>query len=260
MQKEALKFESSCILEGMTSLRSLIAASEQGINTRSINALYYDASRTDKIKKELAYLKNVSARMGDFPIIPISPEALEKKTLGNSHGGIIAECGKRDLPLLKSSISSIRPGFYVMIQGIEDPYNFGYALRSLYACGGDGIILAERNWMSAAGVVARASAGASERFPIYISDPSEAVDIFHALKHTVVCADERTDKLLHRTPLKKPLLLIVGGERRGISRAILDRADILVKIPYGRAFNASLSAASAATIMAYEIARQNELS
>ena len=32
-------------------------------------------------------------------------------------------------------------GFYVMIEGIEDPYNFGYALRSLYAAGADGVIL-----------------------------------------------------------------------------------------------------------------------
>ena len=260
MQKEAVKFEDSCIMEGMTSLRALIAARELSVNDRPIERVFYDASREEKIKKELSYLRHVSERMGDFPILPLSPEELSEKTLGNSHGGIIAECGKRTLPQLKSSIQQIRPGFYAMIQGIEDPYNFGYALRSLYACGIDGIILAERNWMSAAGVVARASAGASEQLPIYVSEPHEAISLFKELDHTVVCADERTDNLLHTTPLKKPLLLIVGGERRGISRSILESADVLVKIPYGRDFHASLSAASAATIMAYEIARQNGFS
>ncbi len=260
MQKEALKFENSSILEGMTSLRALIAARESGINDRRISAVYYDAARRDKIAKELAYLGHVSERMDGFSILPLSKEELQKKTLGNSHGGIIAECGERNLPQLKSLISEIPHGFYAMIQGIEDPYNFGYALRSLYACGADGIVLAERNWMSAAGVVARASAGASERFPVYIADPLEAVTFFREKGHSVVCADERTENLLHTTPLKKPILLIVGGERRGISRAILDQADILVKIPYGRDFAASLSAASAVTIMAYEIARQNGFS
>ncbi len=257
MQKESLKFENSSILEGMTSLRALIAARESGINDRPIHAVYYDVQRRDKIAKELAYLGHVSERFDNFPILPLTEEELAQKTLGNSHGGIIAECGKRNLPQLKRQISTISPGFYAMIQGIEDPYNFGYALRSLYACGADGIILSERNWMSAAGVVARASAGASERFPIYIADPLDAVDFFHGIEHTVVCADERTENLLHKTPMKKPILLIVGGERRGISRALLERADTLVKIPYARPFAASLSAASAATIMAYEIARQN---
>ncbi len=257
MQKEPLKFQDSFIMEGMTSIRSLIAAREHGINDRKIYRVFYDTTRAEKIKKVLAYLGHVSERMDGFPILPISPGEMDERTLGNSHGGIIAECGKRSLPQIKSAILDIPRGFYVMIQGIEDPYNFGYALRSLYACGVDGIILAERNWMSAAGVVARASAGASEQLPIFVADASDAISLFHSIGHMVVCADERTDNLLHTTQLKKPLLLVVGGERRGISRAILENADILVKIPYGRPFNASLSAASAATIMAYEIARQN---
>jgi 23S rRNA (guanosine2251-2'-O)-methyltransferase len=161
------------------------------------------------------------------------------------------------LPPLHTAKDITKTGFYAMIQGIEDPYNFGYAIRSLYACGVDGIVLPERNWLSAAGVVARSSAGASEMLPVYTSDPLEATDFFHDCHYTVVCADERTDHLLHKTPLKKPILLIVGGERRGISRTLLDKADLLVKIGYGREFRASLSAASATTMMAYEIFRQN---
>ena len=145
-----------------------------------------------------------------------------------------------------------------MIEGIEDPYNFGYALRSLYACGCDGIILPERNWMSAAGVVCRSSAGASELFSIYkASDASDAVLEMKKRGYTVVCAHEDTDNLLGKCELKKPLLLIVGGEKRGISEKITELADIKVKIDYAREFRASLSAASAATMFAYEIMRQN---
>ena len=144
-----------------------------------------------------------------------------------------------------------------MIQGIEDPYNFGYSLRSLYACGCTGIILPERNWMTAAGVVARSSAGASELFPIFKADPEDAVDIFHSRNYSVVCADERTDNILGVCELKYPLLLIVGGEKRGISRSLIEKTDVLVKINYAREFKASLSAASATTMFAYEIMRQN---
>ena len=55
----------------------------------------------------------------------------------------------------------------------------------------------------------------------------------------------------------KPLFLIVGGEKRGISRKLLDRADLIVRIDYGRAFRGSLSAASACAMLGYEVLRQN---
>ena len=188
----------------------------------------------------------------------VQSEEIDRLALGTTHGGVLAVCGERTLPRLSDCVEEIGDkGFFAMIQGIEDPYNFGYALRSLYACGASGIILSERNWLSAAGVVARSSAGASERFRVFVAEPSEAVEIFHQRGYTVVCADERTDNVLHETTLKKPLLLIVGGERRGISKSVFEQADVVVKIPYGRDFRASLSAASAATILGYEILRQN---
>jgi 23S rRNA (guanosine2251-2'-O)-methyltransferase len=77
--------------------------------------------------------------------------------------------------------------------------------------------------------------------------------------YSVVCADERTDNILGKCDLPLPILLIVGGEKRGISREILNLADVLVKIDYARDFNASLSAASATTMFAYEIMRQNKI-
>ena len=79
-----------------------------------------------------------------------------------------------------------------------------------------------------------------------------------SLGYTVVCADENTDNLLGETELKKPILLIVGGEKRGISAKILELCDKKVKIPYGRDFKASLSAASAVTMFAYDILRQSD--
>ena len=57
--------------------------------------------------------------------------------------------------------------------------------------------------------------------------------------------------------MRKPLFLIVGGEKRGISAAALAEADTIVRIDYGRAFGGSLSAASAAAMLGYEVLRQN---
>ena len=259
MQKEYLKFEDDLCFEGMTSIRAIIAGIDSGTNNRQISSILIDKDKMSKNAKTIGYLRAVSTKYG-FDIRETSAENLEEITLGNSHGVIVAICKERTIPILTNEIftNEIKQnGFYAMIQGIEDPYNFGYALRSLYAVGCDGIILGERNWMSAAGVVCRSSAGASEMFPVYKCDEIDAAKLFKNNGYNIVCADERTDNILGECDLHFPILLVVGGEKRGISRALLDLADTLVKIPYGRKFNASLSAASATTMFAYEIMRQN---
>jgi len=257
MIKETTRFRDSTIFGGMTSIRAIIKGIDQGENSRRITTIIYDKEKTRKNAKSLGYLRAVSRKYG-FTIEESDFEHIEEIAIGTSHGGIIAMATEREFPILSADTSLPVRGFYAMIEGIEDPYNFGYALRSLYACGCDGIVLSERNWMSAAGVVCRSSAGASEMFSMYRSTSAEAVvDEFKRRGYTVVCADENTELVLGKCELKKPLLLIIGGEKRGISEKIISKADIKVKIDYAREFRASLSAASATTMFAYEIMRQN---
>ena len=256
MIKEDIKFENSVVFEGMTSIRSIIKGTESKYNDRVIEKILFDKAKLKKISKDVGYLRAVSEKF-EFELVESNTEEIDKLTLGSSHGGLVAIAKERTIPYLSDECDIAQGGFYCMIQGIEDPYNLGYSLRSLYACGCDGIILPERNWMSAAGVVARSSAGASEILPMYKSDAITCADIFHSLGYKIVCADERTDNVLGKCKLKKPILLIVGGEKRGISKELLEKTDMLVKIDYAREFRASLSAASATTMFAYEIMRQN---
>ena len=262
MIKETVKFEDSTVFEGMTSIRALLEAKKNGVNDRRIYEIIYDSEKYSKgkISKEVAYLKRISDEFG-FSVTPADSEHINEITLGNSHGGIIAKCGERSLPTVYDSKSEILPrGFYIMIEGIEDPYNFGYAIRSLYALGASGIVLPERNWFSAAGVVARSSAGASELIPSYVSKNTiDTIDVFKQLGYKIVAADENTDITLDTADLSMPIFLIVGGEKRGISGNILSSVDVKVKIEYERSFRASLSAASAVTVFGYEIFKQNKI-
>ena len=256
MIKEETKFVDSTVFEGMTSIRAILSAIDNKISDRKIIKILFDKNKYHKNAKNIGYLKAVSQKY-EFTVFESTAEEIEKYTLGNTHGGIIAFANERTIPTLAPTCDIKENGFYCMIEGIEDPYNFGYSLRSLYATGCDGIILPERNWMSAAGVVSRSSAGASELFPIFKSDAITAAEIFKEKGYTIVCADENTENVLGKCELKLPILLIVGGEKRGISASLMKYADIRVKIDYKREFNASLSAASATTMFAYEIMRQN---
>lgn len=255
MKKEESRYTDAVIFEGMTSLRAVIRAMEEKISDRKILRVIADESKKHSRAKELSWLSYKSRELG-FPIEYTDSASIDALTVGSSHGGIIFECTARTIPSLSDS-TDICGEFFVMLEGIEDPYNFGYALRSLYSCGADGVILSPRNWMSASGVVCRSSAGASELLQAYICDSNESAQIFKNKGYRIACAGIRDSISSFDADLRKPILLIVGGEKRGISRTLLDTADIIVRIDYGREFSGSLSAASAATILGYEIMRQN---
>ena len=256
MIKEESRFKDSCVFEGMTSIRALIDnLKDEKDNARKIEKILYDMQKEKSKSKELGYLKKMAELFG-FTVEGATSKEIDSYTVGASHGGIIALCAERAYPTL-SADAIVENGFYVMIEGIEDPYNFGYALRSIYAAGADGIILSERNWLSAAGVVCRSSAGASERLNTYIAT-DDFISTFKAKNYKVVCADIKNSVSVYEADLKKPILLIVGGEKRGISASILKEADQIVRIDYGRRFDAALSAASASTILAFEIFRNNK--
>ena len=254
MKKEASRQVPGTLFEGMTSTRAVIRAMEEGISDRRILRLLAAEEKKTARAKELSWLTRMAEKHG-FTIEYIPESELDAVTVGGSHGGIAAECTDRTVPLLTDI--PVTGGFWVMLEGIEDPYNFGYAIRSLYACGADGIVLSPRNWMSAAGVVCRSSAGASELLPVAVSDPAEAARFFKRKGYRVLCAGIRNSVSSFACDMRKPLFLIVGGEKRGISASLLSEADEIVRIDYGREFPGSLSAASAASMLGYEVMRQN---
>ena len=223
MKKEAQKQQPSNLFEGMVSVRAVLEAAENGFNDRKILTICYAAE-------------------------------IEKTALGTTHGGVLAKCSERTLPRLETVEKN---GFYMMLEGIEDPYNFGYALRSLYAAGVDGVILPPRNWMSAAGVVCRASAGASEKLPLYLCDTADSLSLFHKNGYRIYAADTENAVSVYDASLARPLYLIVGGEKRGISAKTLQQADEIIRLDYGRPDQFALSAASAASVLAFEVYRQN---
>lgn len=255
--KESEKFREETIFEGTTSIYALFDGIEKGINNRKIEKVMFDMTKVESKSRDLRFLRKKSQELG-FELELCAPQKIDALTIGSTHGGIIAECSPRTFCNIEdASDRIISKGFYVMIEGIEDPYNFGYALRSLYASGADGVILSPRNWMSAAGVVARASAGTSELFEIFVGEPLAAIKTLKSKGYKTVAAGIRNSVSIYEADLKKPIFLIVGGEKRGISRAVLDCSDETVRIDYGRSFRGSLSAAAASTVIAFEIMHQS---
>lgn len=92
---------------------------------------------------------------------------------------------------------------------------------------------------------------------MYVSEPASAIELFKAKGYKVVCAGIRDSESIFDTDLSYPLLVILGGEKRGISRNVLDMADKVVRIDYGGEFGGSLSTSAAAAVFGFEILRYN---
>ena len=242
------------IFEGMTSLSAVIKSICELDSDRKIVKILYDEARSRQKSRELKFLAHKAQEL-DFTLEASSSAIIDELCAGKTHGGIAAVCTKRSFP--KLDVNFLTSGsFFALIDGIEDPYNFGYSVRSLYAAGVDGIVLPERNWMDFAGTVARSAAGTSELASICFCSSLDAVKFFKDNGFEVVCAGIRDSVSIYEHDFSKPVLLVVGGEKRGISGQILELSDVNVRIDYAREFMGSLPSASAISVIAFEIARQ----
>jgi 23S rRNA (guanosine2251-2'-O)-methyltransferase len=243
-----LNAEEDAVLEGLVAVRAALHA-----QSRELRRILIRTGPSDRATDQVAE----RARLQGVTVERVPAEEIDSLATGRTHGGVIAVAGPRRYSSLDDLGPEATMPFLALLDGIEDPFNFGYALRSLYAAGAHGAVLAPRNWMSAAGTVARASAGASELLPLAVAAPLEAIDHCSARGLTVVCAAGARDALpVYEIDLRRPLLLVIGGERRGISRNVLARADVVTQIPYGRDFRGSLGTTSAVAVLAFEVLRQ----
>jgi 23S rRNA (guanosine2251-2'-O)-methyltransferase len=238
-------------LEGHISVQ---AALESG--NREVQAIYL---RRERLSRAAVQVERM-ARAAGVPVERVDDDTINALAEGHTHGGVVARVGPRQFTPLEELLPGHGRPFIVMLDGIEDPFNFGAALRALYAAGLDGLVVRPRNWMSAASVVARTSAGASELIPTAVAESVlDATLVFRAHGLTVGCTASKKRALsIYEVDLSVPLFLVIGGERRGITRSFIDQADVLLRIPYGQAFKRSLGTASAAAVLAFEVMRQRD--
>lgn len=175
-------------------------------------------------------------------------------TLDSRPGGIVAEVGERSF-LAPDALWDEPLPFVAHMDGVEDPFNFGQAVRTLYASGSDGVLLPERNWMTATATVTRSSAGASEFMPMAIQSATDAVEAAISRGVAVIATSDRAERDIHEVDLSRAVLVLFGGEKRGVTRSLLSRVET-VRIPYGRQFPRSLGTVAATSVVAFEVMRQ----
>jgi 23S rRNA (guanosine2251-2'-O)-methyltransferase len=236
------------VLEGHVSVEAALEAGERRVHR--IWAVRPGDRRLGRLR--------ALARERGVIIEQVDAEAIGELASGRTHGGVIGLVGPRRMRTVARLLAEAgeRP-LIVMLDGIEDPYNFGQAVRALYAAGVDGLVV-RRSWETAVATVVRASAGTSELLPTATATSAEeAATVCRLAGMRVACAiaDAAGDDL-HDADLTGGLFLLIGGERRGVTRSFVEQADQLIRIGYGREGAPELGAATSAAIVGFEALRQ----
>ncbi len=244
------------LLSGYISVRTALEAAK-----RPIYNIVLDKDRYDNVMRsgfhDAEKRQYVALEKYDVKIEYLSADEFSVLGASATSGGIAAFVGDRVYMSLDELVAKHK-NYIAVLDGIEDPFNFGYALRTMYAAGVDGLILPKRDFNAATETVCRASAGASELLDIAVVDSvAEAVIKAKEMGYMIV-STAKTDKAkdMYRVRVKKPVCLVFGGEKRGISAEIIAASDEIIKIKYPRSCPFSLSASSAVSIISFEIAHK----
>lgn len=196
----------------------------------------------NKRSKDLSYIQKLAAAK-KIAVEKYDRSFLDELATGKSHGGILAEVSARQSDeLIDSDI--------LYLDGIEDPFNLGYLMRTAYAFGISNIILPKRDYSSMEAQLLKSSAGAFDMLNILFAE--DIPSVFDSLKdkyrfYSLKRGDDARD--IFQEEFAERCLFMIGGEKRGISAGLLQYADRFLYIPYANDFHNSLSGSAAGDVV-----------
>ncbi len=163
----------------------------------------------------------------------------------------------RQLPdLLDIAAERNEPPFILILDGIEDPHNFGAILRTAEAACVHGVVIRKARQVQVTDTVMKVSTGAAELVPIArVPNIAEAIRWLRDRSLTIIGVEIDGKRLYNQADYSGGVGFVVGSEGSGLSRLVKERCDEVVRLPM-RGKISSLNASVAAGIILYEAVRQ----
>jgi len=243
--------ENNEIIYGKNTIETLLESNKRKINKIFLaKGIKFDS----KIQKIIEIARNNGIIIQDVP-----REKLDSIAPG-SHQGIAASVSPIEYidfdDFLNNMKANPEQSLVLILDGVEDPYNFGSIIRTAFAAGANGIIIPKRRSSPVTATVEKASAGAVQNIPIIqVTNINSAIEKLKEANFWIIGAESSGDKYYFDVNYDMNCALVLGGEGKGISQLVKKHCDFLVKIPMPGKIN-SLNVANAASIMIYEIVRQ----
>ncbi|MCD8203927.1 MAG: 23S rRNA (guanosine(2251)-2'-O)-methyltransferase RlmB [Coprobacillus sp.] len=147
---------------------------------------------------------------------------------------IITHTKKKEHPLI------------LMLDGIEDPQNFGAIIRSCDAFSVDGIIIKKNNQVDVNATVIKTSAGAANYVKICkVTNLNNTINELKKNGFWIVSTDGNAETSYNEIKYNMPTVVVIGSEGFGVSPLIIANSDFVVRIPmlgHVNSLNASVAA------------------
>jgi 23S rRNA (guanosine2251-2'-O)-methyltransferase len=184
-----------------------------------------------------------------------SPEELERLCGSPDHQGVVAEVDPYPYAdpnqLLRAENALI-----IALDQVQDPRNLGAVCRSAEVAGAAGVVIPDRRSAEVTAVTCKASAGAVEH--LQIARVRNLADWLAEAKQAgfwLWGADADATQAPWDVDLAGPIVLVLGGEGKGIRPRVASVCDGLVALPgVGQVESLNVSAAAAALL--FEAVRQ----
>ena len=209
--------------------------------------------KTTRDLERLAKKKNVM-----FDIVPRIH--LDRALKTTKHQGIAAELPTLGYSEIDAAYELAKSRgedpFFILLDQLTDPHNYGAIIRSAEALGAHAVITEERRTASLSPIVVKSSAGAVNYLPlIQVKNLPRFIDDIKAQQFWVYGS---SDKATH-SPLdfdySGSIALVIGSEGDGMRRLVEQKCDEVVKIDLSGNVN-SLNASVAAGILINDMMRK----
>lgn len=206
----------------------------------------------------LSRVKADAARLGLVAVVE-EPGVLDKLCHTTEHQGFLARMTDFPYSVEAATIAALPASpFCVVLDGIQDPYNFGAIVRSAEVFGAHAVFIGETGQVGVTSMVVRSSAGAVNRVPIVrVADLMALSAALRGKGIQLVAASEKADGNLMDHDFKAGCAVVIGNEGVGPRQELMAQCDRVVKIPQVGHIG-SLNAAVAAGIFFYEVRRQRD--
>ncbi len=205
-----------------------------------------------------------TCRKRKIPCHMVSPERINTIAGSKNNQGITAVSPEKSYETedhFLERISGTDSPLLILPSSLKDPGNLGAVIRSCAAFGADGLILEPKNRAPLNATVKKCSAGMIERVPVI--RPLKTAGLIKRLRETkpfsVIGADLHLEpgRDSVETDFTGPVLLITGGEDKGIPPYLRKECGMYCRIPITEKAE-SLNISSSVAVLLYEIQRQRE--
>lgn len=196
------------------------------------------------------------AREAAVPVRDVPRSEIDRLARGTNHQGVVAVTSPFRYTDMASVLRREKPCL-LFADHVQDPHNLGSLIRTADAAGFDAVVIPSKRAVGVTSAVRRVSAGAAEVVPVArVGSLSVALDRARRAGLWIVGLDHRAEaSLWESTVVEPPVGLVVGAEDKGLSVAVRDSCDELVRIPSAGRME-SLNVSVAGALAMFEVARR----